>query len=485
MRGGNSSLSQQHADRMARGRQQRLQRTGASDGQLVMFDADQVQRRTVDGMLFDFENSGIDEDLETLRSGWAGSLSAAAQRGKRGAGHAHMFGYMDELDAEQSELNRRGDVAAQRLAMVNGLRQVAKEKSGNSVSSSPCPSSALLSFTGGFNHSRRQRSSLGATDVDYGFGMESTLRGSSSGSRSPASVGGHIRKWRGPLDSDSDDDISECDGRPLWLAPKSSGRETGILALRDDRASRTRKVSAVTVATDDPWDAWEARWASAFQNMEAAANAKRRMKLAEEDEERRRVWEAADQLRQEDVRRQQERKARSQWNDASRKATGDGTSAGSGFQKRGSSTGRTSSSSGHPGFTGASAGSGAQPKSEAPKREAPPRGAQTSQPEGPRFSSFASYEEAWSRFEQKSKDGQPISYADIPWPTSLSAVSGAAGTDEAGARKSKLRAALLRWHPDKWAPLLSRIRETDQASVTEKVKEVTRRILEEKQRFGG
>merc|ERR1712232_798260 len=109
-------------------------------------------------------------------------------------------------------------------------------------------------------------------------------------------------------------------------------------------------------------------------------------------------------------------------------------------------------------------------------------------PEGPsrvqHLATFAAYEEAWSCFETQAAGGsQVLGCADIPWPLDLPTVSGAADHDSGPERKRKLRTALLRWHPDKWAPLLGRIRDVDKAEVTERVKEVTRRILAEKERF--
>lgn len=78
---------------------------------------------------------------------------------------------------------------------------------------------------------------------------------------------------------------------------------------------------------------------------------------------------------------------------------------------------------------------------------------------------------------------QQLSFVDIPWPLGLPTVSGAVAGDTGADRKRKLRAALLRWHPDKWASILGRVKEADQALVAERVQEVTRRIIAEKEHF--
>jgi len=72
----------------------------------------------------------------------------------------------------------------------------------------------------------------------------------------------------------------------------------------------------------------------------------------------------------------------------------------------------------------------------------------------------------------------------VPWPSLLPTVSGISPDDGPGERKQKLRAAVLRWHPDKWGRILESIRAGDRAQVMERVKGVTRRILEERKRYG-
>lgn len=101
-----------------------------------------------------------------------------------------------------------------------------------------------------------------------------------------------------------------------------------------------------------------------------------------------------------------------------------------------------------------------------------------------RFANFDAYEEAWSKFEKSSVgDTSELSLQDIPWPLDLETISGIESGDSSADCKRKLRAALLRWHPDKWGLILSRIRENDKDEVTDLVQKVTRRILEEKAQY--
>lgn len=102
-----------------------------------------------------------------------------------------------------------------------------------------------------------------------------------------------------------------------------------------------------------------------------------------------------------------------------------------------------------------------------------------------RFATFAAFDEAYRAFEKKvigDASGAQIGMDDIPWPPRAD-VCGARGEDSAGGRKKRVMRALLRFHPDKWQPLLSRVRPADAAKVADKIREVTRSILDEKKRF--
>jgi len=468
--------NQQHVDRIARGRYQRSLR----DEQLLNSDPEQWQRRTAMHMLKDFENSGVDADLEELRAGWATDKSAAAQRRLR---YSRTFG--DDFDEEyllamldQSDLNRRGDVATCRVQMLSGLRKTAESPTGSKAVTARLAISDSMSDPGarGMTRPRGQKPSAEA-ELDRVLGRGAS-RHRDSHSHSPV-PSGHTHRWRGPLEDDSDDDIQHA------LPSRCH-----VLALRlEDPHRKKTKAVAPSVSPDDPWSAWESRWAEAFRDMENMARARRQAETSREERERQRLWEEADRLREEDVRRQHKPSAaraagsaRPFWEDAYKTAP-DGSASWSSTD--GCSTKRPTNSSHSSSQTdskpkGANS-SGPAPKSSQPQPPRPAPGSQ--QLEAPRFANFAAFEEAWRSFETKVKGEGALTYKDVPWPLSLSSVSGATATDALAERKKKLRGALLRWHPDKWAPIFARVKESDKERVTEQIKEVTRRILQEKQRL--
>ncbi|KAH8097589.1 alpha-1,3-glucosidase [Aureococcus anophagefferens] len=67
---------------------------------------------------------------------------------------------------------------------------------------------------------------------------------------------------------------------------------------------------------------------------------------------------------------------------------------------------------------------------------------------------------------------------DLPLPRRSGSVSGASRADPVDDRKRAVRAALLRWHPDKFD--LSKFHPDDRDAVSDAVAEVTRRIVKEK-----
>lgn len=90
----------------------------------------------------------------------------------------------------------------------------------------------------------------------------------------------------------------------------------------------------------------------------------------------------------------------------------------------------------------------------------------------------------WKDLEARMQEGAELSLADVPWPPAPPAtVSGMSASDPADVKKRKLRAAVLRWHPDKWSPALQHFPAADQPVLLNRVKDVTQRILEEKRRF--
>jgi hypothetical protein len=122
-----------------------------------------------------------------------------------------------------------------------------------------------------------------------------------------------------------------------------------------------------------------------------------------------------------------------------------------------------------------------RPRSSSLSKEGGPPSAR---PPPARFDSFTEFDTYWARFEQRISGGaRDLHLIDVPWPTSLTTVSGVTACETLAERKRKLRAALVRWHPDKWSKILECIHENDRAKVVEKIKEVTRRIIEEKKRY--
>jgi len=141
-------------------------------------------------------------------------------------------------------------------------------------------------------------------------------------------------------------------------------------------------------------------------------------------------------------------------------------------------------------------GSASQNKSENQRRtSAPPRftrvpgenGRSNSKSSGGsnfHFEGFKDLDFAWRTFEARLASGDTdIRFSDIPWPDSLPTVSGVTASDSMEECKKKLRAAVLRWHPDKWGLVLQRVVEADRSSVMTRLQGVTRRILDEKRRF--
>lgn len=85
---------------------------------------------------------------------------------------------------------------------------------------------------------------------------------------------------------------------------------------------------------------------------------------------------------------------------------------------------------------------------------------------------------AWAAFEMRLKLQSPLAYGEIPWPSG--SVSGIASSDDGRTRRTKLAAALRRWHPDKWAQILLLARESDREQILARVKQTAQRALEER-----
>lgn len=101
----------------------------------------------------------------------------------------------------------------------------------------------------------------------------------------------------------------------------------------------------------------------------------------------------------------------------------------------------------------------------------------------------------WNAYETRwkalSASGGPVTWKDIPWPSTTSTASSSDLPHEAvaefilsmfkvrgytGSRKERIRSSLLRWHPDKTATLLSRVSEEERSEVQEGVNAVFRSL---------
>lgn len=99
----------------------------------------------------------------------------------------------------------------------------------------------------------------------------------------------------------------------------------------------------------------------------------------------------------------------------------------------------------------------------------------------------ATTEVRWVQLEAQleTDSSQPIRFIDIPWPIEGSSLTDVEPGDEAIVVKRKLAHALRRWHPDKWRRILDRVPESEHARVMERVKTIAQRLLEEKARLSG
>eukprot|EP00927_Polykrikos_kofoidii_P073234 TRINITY_DN69295_c0_g1_i1.p1 TRINITY_DN69295_c0_g1~~TRINITY_DN69295_c0_g1_i1.p1 ORF type:complete len:431 (+),score=76.76 TRINITY_DN69295_c0_g1_i1:32-1324(+) len=293
----------------------------------------------------------------------------------------------------------------------------------------------------------------------------------------------HVAAGRGP----SPASVTPQRGRSTdFFGAFTAPGHLNLQALTDSDAFEENTAPAFD--SNDPWNAWESRWQDAFNRFESAEQKRRNAARMREEEEAAIAAAAA-------AAAASAAAAAAAASASARRKTNSSTTKGTSSSPP--STG-SSSSTRAPGFSRPATGpffgqarSGPQGQrptgasSPAPPRISTPAAAEATAE--PRFTHFGAWENAWSTFEAsaRGKGGSQLSFAEIPWPQSLPTISGVQEGDDGPARKKKLRTALLRWHPDKWAPILERVRESDRARVTEQVKEVTRRILVEKDRYGG
>ena len=94
---------------------------------------------------------------------------------------------------------------------------------------------------------------------------------------------------------------------------------------------------------------------------------------------------------------------------------------------------------------------------------------------------YVAFEGAFSAFEAARSDAPCFNLATFPWPPASCPVSGLRKGDSADKRKAALKAALLRWHPDKFAAAHGgKLVEADAPAIMEKVNAVLRRVQMER-----
>jgi len=425
-------------------------------------------------MLDDLKHAGVDEDLEMLRASWR-APQARQSRGQAGVALGRRP--FERLGGEPTELNCLAEQASRRLRTVEHLRHMATEARRTAGTDVLC----LNDLATKLQHD---------TVNTQGFGFSDDVDDHLASWRSMSSK----PRWRGPFDADSDEEEDYKGGLTLAIATQRAR----FSALPRHRSS------AKPTAAEDPWDAWESRWADAFRRMDAAERAKRQAKeleeqrrFLEEQEARRQHWEQSEARRRFEAERVRQRREARQ--DGSGPSKGWPWSAGNATRNDGrassrpgfssaASGGSNARASGSPGGSPKGAGSGGSSTRGASGSPPTVRHAATTdtqEPDMPRFASFDAYDRAWAAFEQNATGGGPLRCADIPWPLSLGTASGVSTQDDAATRKKKLHKALLRWHPDKCEKWLGRVQDTERARIVDRIKEVTRTILKEKECFGG
>lgn len=236
-------------------------------------------------------------------------------------------------------------------------------------------------------------------------------------------------------------------------APSAPSRPARPTTLRSKPAQPAQR---------DPWAEWETRWSEEFRRFEDMERLRQRRSYeAQHAEEREREAEwhrrvqaekerAADQSARNSYRKPQQQQQQQQ-------------------QRRTPDPPKKESKS-----------AGWLP----PRAPKPEPAAKASA--GRSFASFAEFAAAWQAFEERLSSGSQkglLTAVEIPWPHSLPSVSGVLASDTTADIKKKLRTALIRWHPDKWAPILEHVVEAQRGDVLSRVKEVTQRLLEEKKKF--
>ena len=217
-------------------------------------------------------------------------------------------------------------------------------------------------------------------------------------------------------------------------------------------------------------EAWEAEAARKYKERQAQIEEQERLK----QEKRRQLWE--EKQEQERVRERLERERRQE--SASRRQQFRRPS-GSGSARR------------PPGDFGV------PPPPRPPPPPPPPPGATPSgaaavpsKPKAPPalgrfFDTFAAFDAAYTEWEATAASAELIRLADVPFPpkrdpAGLLEAGLLHGGADASQRKKRLRTALLRWHPDKWMALTSKMRKHEHVELGKRLAVITQALVEQK-----
>ena len=130
------------------------------------------------------------------------------------------------------------------------------------------------------------------------------------------------------------------------------------------------------------------------------------------------------------------------------------------------------------------------PPEPPPPREAPrrPQATQATPPPpvGRQFAAWGAFDSAFKSFEAGLATANVVRLAEVPFPPAndpagLAEAGVDRGTGAAATRKKLLHKALLRWHPDKWARVLSKASEADASGLHERLREITQALLAQKE----
>jgi len=255
-----ANATQQHIERMARGRQQRLQKQlpnaqhspllALGDGPVDMFEEglNRYQRQSAQRMLEDFEASGVDEDLEALKAGWATSFR-------------HRPGMAQPKRPVPADLSRIEQSGSRRDPDRWSLDEDDDDE---------------------FDEPRSILAAQGARAQHRLQGLEH-LRKLANSEASSASALNFLSPYRQP----------EVEVRKSF--PALANTPSAASKRSQPRRSTLSSATSSKAAPVDPWSDWEARWSqefSHFEEMERARQHRRHLIEEVEEEAREAEWRA-------------------------------------------------------------------------------------------------------------------------------------------------------------------------------------------------